>query len=130
MKNRGALIIPDTYLNAGGVVVSYFEWLKDIQHVRYGRMNKKFDEGSLLKIVRELESISGKTYDAEDLQRLTYGAGEADLVDSGLEETMITAYHQITDIREQHDLNDLRTAAFINAIQKIGIMYEQMGIFP
>lgn len=130
MKNRGALIIPDTYLNAGGVVVSYFEWLKDIQHVRYGRMNKKFDEGSLLKIVRELESISGKTYNTEDLQRLTYGAGEADLVDSGLEETMITAYNQITDIREQHDLNDLRTAAFINAIQKIGIMYEQMGIFP
>lgn len=130
MKNRGALIIPDTYLNAGGVVVSYFEWLKDIQHVRYGRMNKKFDEGSLLKIVRELESISGKTYNTEDLQRLTYGAGEADLVDSGLEETMITAYNQITDIREQHNLNDLRTAAFINAIQKIGIMYEQMGIFP
>lgn len=130
MKNRGALIIPDTYLNAGGVVVSYFEWLKDIQHVRYGRMNKKFDEGSLLKIVRELESISGKTYNTDDLQRLTYGAGEADLVDSGLEETMITAYNQITDIREQHDLNDLRTAAFINAIQKIGIMYEQMGIFP
>lgn len=130
MKNRGALIIPDTYLNAGGVVVSYFEWLKDIQHVRYGRMNKKFDEGSLLKIVRELESISGKTYNTDDLQRLTYGAGEADLVDSGLEETMITAYNQITDIREQHNLNDLRTAAFINAIQKIGIMYEQMGIFP
>ncbi len=130
MKERGALIIPDTYLNAGGVVVSYFEWLKDIQHVRYGRMNKKFDEGSLLKIVRELESISGKTYNTTDLERLTYGAGEADLVDSGLEETMITAYNQITEIREQHNLHDLRTAAFINAIQKIGIMYEQMGIFP
>ncbi|MBO6794073.1 MAG: Glu/Leu/Phe/Val dehydrogenase [Balneolaceae bacterium] len=130
MKERGALIIPDTYMNAGGVVVSYFEWLKDIQHVRYGRMNKKFDEGSLLKIVRELESISGKAYNTADLERLTYGAGEADLVDSGLEETMITAYNQITEIREQHNLNDLRTAAFINAIQKIGIMYEQMGIFP
>lgn len=130
LKERGALIIPDTYLNAGGVVVSYFEWLKDIQHVRYGRMNKRFDEGSLMKIVRELESISGKKYDKETLDRLTYGAGEADLVDSGLEETMITAYNQITEIREEHQVNDLRTAAFINAIKKIGTMYEQMGIFP
>jgi len=130
LKKRGALIIPDTYLNAGGVVVSYFEWLKDIQHVRYGRMNKKFDEGSLLKIVRELEAISGKKYSENDLKRLTYGAGEADLVDSGLEETMITAYNQITEIREEFNIEDLRTAAFVNAIQKIGTMYEQMGIFP
>lgn len=130
LKERGALIIPDTFLNAGGVVVSYFEWLKDIQHVRYGRMNKKFDEGSLLKIVRELESISGNKYNPDDLHRLTYGADEADLVDSGLEGTMMTAYEQISEIREEHGLDDLRTAAFINAIKKIGIMYEQMGIFP
>ena len=130
LEERGALIIPDTYLNAGGVVVSYFEWLKDIQHVRYGRMSKRFDEGSLLKIARELEKISGKTYSKKELKLLTYGAGEYDLVDSGLEETMITAYNQITEIREEHGLNDLRTAAFINAIKKIGIIYEQMGIFP
>ena len=130
LKERGALIIPDTYLNAGGVVVSYFEWLKDIQHVRYGRMSKRFDEGSLLKIARELEKISGKTYSKKELKLLTYGAGEYDLVDSGLEETMITAYNQITEIREEHGLNDLRTAAFINAIKKIGTIYEQMGIFP
>ncbi|MBO6523108.1 MAG: Glu/Leu/Phe/Val dehydrogenase [Balneolaceae bacterium] len=130
LKNRGALIIPDTYLNAGGVVVSYFEWLKDIQHVRYGRMNKKFDEESLTRIVRELENITGKKYSEETLAKLTHGAGEADLVDSGLEETMITAYQQIAEIRAEHNLSDLRTAAFINAINKIGIMYEQMGIFP
>lgn len=130
LKERGALIIPDTYLNAGGVVVSYFEWLKNIQHVRYGRLNKKFDEGSLMKIVRELEQISGKKYNANDVERLTHGAGEADLVDSGLEETMITAYNQITEIRDEHNLDDLRTAAFVSAIRKIGTMYEQMGIFP
>ncbi len=130
LKDRGALIIPDSYLNAGGVVVSYFEWLKDIQHVRYGRMNKRFDEGSLMKIVKELEGISKKDYSQEDLARLTHGAEEYDLVDSGLEETMITAYQQIAEIRNEHGLDDLRTAAFINAINKIGIMYEQMGIFP
>ncbi|MCG8373296.1 MAG: Glu/Leu/Phe/Val dehydrogenase [Balneolales bacterium] len=130
LKERGALIIPDTYLNAGGVIVSYFEWLKDIQHVRYGRMNKRFDQNSLLKIVRELESISGKKYDEEAIAKLTHGAGEADLVDSGLEETMITAYEQMIEIRNNYELRDLRTAAFINAIDKIGTMYEQMGIFP
>lgn len=130
LKERGALIIPDSYLNAGGVIVSYFEWLKDIQHVRYGRMNKRFDETSLMKIVRELESISGKKYSESEIERLTHGAEEADLVDSGLEETMITAYQQIAEIRNEHDLDDLRTAAFINAINKIGTMYEQMGIFP
>lgn len=130
LKDRGALIIPDSYLNAGGVVVSYFEWLKDIQHVRYGRMSKKFDETSLLKIVNELENIANKKFSESELERLTQGAGEYDLVDSGLEETMITAYQQIAEIRDQHSLDDLRTAAFINAINKIGIMYEQMGIFP
>ena len=130
LKERGALIIPDTYLNAGGVIVSYFEWLKDIQHVRYGRMNKRFDQNSLLKIVRELESISGKKYDDDAIAKLTHGAGEADLVDSGLEETMITAYEQMVEIRDNHGLKNLRTAAFINAIDKIGTMYEQMGIFP
>lgn len=130
LKERGALIIPDSYLNAGGVVVSYFEWLKDIQHVRYGRMSKRFDEGSLMKIVNELERISGKKYSEAEIERLTHGAEEYDLVDSGLEETMITAYQQIAEIRNEHNLNDLRTAAFINAINKIGIMYEQMGIFP
>lgn len=130
LKERGALIIPDSYLNAGGVVVSYFEWLKDIQHVRYGRMSKRFDEGSLMKIVNELERISGRKYTDNELKRLTHGAEEYDLVDSGLEETMITAYQQIAAIREEHNLDDLRTAAFINAINKIGIMYEQMGIFP
>lgn len=130
LKERGALIIPDTFLNAGGVVVSYFEWLKDIQHVRYGRMNKRFDEESLMKIVKEIESVSGKKYSESELDRLTHGAEEYDLVDSGLEETMITAYQQITELRELHNLTDLRTAAFINAIKKIGTMYEQMGIFP
>jgi glutamate dehydrogenase (NAD(P)+) len=93
-------------------------------------MSKRFDEGSLLKIARELEKISGKTYSKKELKLLTCGAGEYDLVDSGLEETMITAYNQITEIREEHGLNDLRTASFINAIKKIGIIYEQMGIFP
>lgn len=130
LKARGALIIPDTYLNAGGVVVSYFEWLKDIQHVRYGRMSKRFDETSFKKILGVIENISDRKFTANELEDLARGADEYDLVDSGLEETMITAYEQINAIRDEHNLSDLRTAAFVNAINKIGIMYEQMGIFP
>lgn len=130
IKDRGSLIIPDTYLNAGGVVVSYFEWLKNIQHVRYGRINKRFDESSFKKILGVIENISDRQFTDAEMKELSHGAEEYDLVDSGLEETMITAYQQIIEIRNEHNLNDLRTAAFINAINKIGIMYEQMGIFP
>lgn len=130
LKNRGALILPDSYLNAGGVVVSYFEWLKNIQHVRFGRMGKRFDETSLKKILGVIENISDRKFTDAEISNLAHGAEEYDLVDSGLEETMITAYQEIVAIRNSNDLDDLRTAAFISAINKIGIMYEQMGIFP
>lgn len=130
MKKRGALIIPDTYLNAGGVVVSYFEWLKNIQHVRYGRMSKRFDESSYKRILGVIENISDRKFTEAELESLAHGADEYDLVDSGLEETMITSYQQIAEVRNEHKLDDLRTAAYISAINKIGTMYEQMGIFP
>tara|TARA_R110002096_G_scaffold434442_2_gene656000 strand:- start:27019 stop:28425 length:1407 start_codon:yes stop_codon:yes gene_type:complete len=130
LKDRGALILPDSYLNAGGVVVSYFEWLKNIQHVRYGRINKRFDESSFKKILNVIENISDRKFSDDEMLDLSHGAEEYDLVDSGLEETMITAYQQLLEIRNEHKLNDLRTSAYISAINKIGIMYEQMGIFP
>lgn len=129
MKNRGALIIPDNYLNAGGVTVSYFEWLKNIQHVRFGRMGKRFEENSYKKILTVIESISDRKFTEKELQFLAKGGGEEELVDSGLEETMITSYNQINEIRKTHDV-DLRTAAFISAINKVGLIYGQMGIFP
>ncbi len=129
MKERGALIIPDNYLNAGGVTVSYFEWLKNIQHVRFGRMGKRFEENSYKKILSVIETVSERKFTEEELGILARGGGEAELVDSGLEETMINAYNQINEIRKIHDV-DLRTAAFINAINKVGLIYERMGIFP
>lgn len=129
IKNRGALIIPDNYLNAGGVTVSYFEWLKNIQHVRFGRMGKRFEENSYKKILTVIETISDRTFTDKELEFLAKGAGEAELVDSGLEETMINAYNQINELRKEHDV-DLRTAAFISAINKVGLLYGQMGIFP
>ena len=98
--------------------------------MRFGRMGKRFDETSLKKILGVIENISDRKFTDAEISNLAHGAEEYDLVDSGLEETMITAYQEIVDIRNKHDLDDLRTAAFISAINKIGIMYEQMGIFP
>lgn len=129
MKERGALIIPDSYLNAGGVTVSYFEWLKNLSHVRFGRLEKRAEETSYRKILKVVEDISDRTFTEEEMHSIAHGAGEYELVDSGLEETMINAYNEINDLRKKHNI-DLRTAAFLNAIDKVGIMYEQMGIFP
>jgi glutamate dehydrogenase (NAD(P)+) len=129
LKKRGALIIPDNYLNAGGVTVSYFEWLKNIQHVRFGRMGKRFEENSYKRILSVIETISERKFTETELGTLAKGGGEAELVDSGLEETMINAYNQINELRKKHDV-DLRTAAFISAINKVGQIYGRMGIFP
>jgi len=129
LKERGILIIPDNYLNAGGVVVSYFEWLKNLSHVRFGRMEKRFEEGNIRRIMQVIEQATGKNFSMEKIRETAQGASEKDLVDSGLEETMSTAYQEINEIRKQHEI-DLRTAAFVNAIKKIGIIYDQMGIFP
>ncbi len=129
LKEKGCLIIPDTYLNAGGVTVSYFEWLKNLSHVRFGRMEKRAEENSYRKILGVIESVSDRTFSEEEMKTLASGSGEYELVDSGLEETMVVAYQQINELRKKHD-TDLRTAAFLNAIDKVGVIYEQMGIFP
>jgi glutamate dehydrogenase (NAD(P)+) len=129
LKEKGALIIPDNYLNAGGVTVSYFEWLKNLSHVRFGRLEKRAEETSYRKILNVIENISDRTFSESEMETLAHGADEYDLVDYGLEETMVVAYNQINDLRKKHDI-DLREAAFLNAIEKIGVIYEHMGIFP
>ena len=129
LKERGCLIIPDNYLNAGGVTVSYFEWLKNLQHVRFGRMGKRFEENSYRKILSVIENLSDRRFSSKELNYLAQGGGESELVDSGLEETMSNAYGEINELRKSHDV-DLRTAAFTSAINKVGVIYEEMGIFP
>jgi glutamate dehydrogenase (NAD(P)+) len=129
IKEKGTLIIPDNFLNAGGVTVSYFEWLKNIQHVRFGRMGKRFEEDSYRRILSVIETVSDRKFTAKELKHLAKGGGEAELVDSGLKDTMVNSYNEINQIRKKHDV-DLRTAAFISAINKVGEVYEHMGIFP
>lgn len=129
LKEKGALIIPDNFLNAGGVTVSYFEWLKNIQHVRFGRMEKRFEEDTYRRILSVIETVSDRKFSDKELKFLAHGGGEEDLVDSGLKDTMVNSYNEINELRKKHDV-DLRTAAFVSAINKVGGLYERMGIFP
>ncbi len=131
LLQKGVLIIPDMYLNAGGVTVSYFEWLKNLSHVRFGRMGKRFEESMNMRLLQAVEELTGRKFPQNIFDQIAHGADEEDLVNSGLEETMIAAYNQINEIRKQHGGKiDLRTAAFISAIDKIARSYMELGIFP
>ena len=128
---KGTLVVPDMYLNAGGVTVSYFEWLKNLSHVRYGRMEKRFNENMNSQIVGQMETLSGKKMSVKDKEYIVHGADEVDLVYSGLEETMITATHEIMKAwKENPSIPDMRTAAYVVAINKVGTSYAELGIFP
>ncbi len=131
LLKRGCLIIPDTYLNAGGVTVSYFEWVKNLSHLRFGRMSKRFDQAAYRRLLDAVEKITGREFTERELAGFSRAADEEDLVNSGLEETMVSAYQQVRDVRQRYDNEiDLRTAAFINAIDKIALCYQDLGIFP
>lgn len=128
---KGILVIPDMYLNAGGVTVSYFEWLKNLSHVRYGRMEKRFTENLNSHILGQMEELSGKKVRADEREFIMHGPEEADLVYSGLEETMITATHEIMNCwKNNPKIPDMRTAAYVVAINKVGTSYAELGIFP
>jgi glutamate dehydrogenase (NAD(P)+) len=131
LLEKGVTILPDLYLNAGGVTVSYFEWLKNLSHVRFGRMQKRFDETAQRQLLSAVEQATGQAFSDQDISHFASGANEEDLVNSGLEETMVNAFHQVRDVQKSHGSDvDLRTAAFINAIDKIVVCYEELGIFP
>jgi len=131
LSQRGVLIVPDHYANAGGVLVSYFEWLKNLAHVRFGRMEKRAEELAFRRILKTVERNTERTFSEAELSSAAQGSDEADLVNSGLEDTMVTAFHHLREIRAVHGNEiDLRTAAFIDAINKIAISYQDLGIFP
>jgi glutamate dehydrogenase (NAD(P)+) len=130
-RQKGVLVIPDIYANAGGVTVSYFEWLKNLSHVRFGRIAKRHEEANERQMLRAIELATGTHFSEEQRAALAKGPDELDLVNSGLEETMINAYNGLRDTRKVHpDVPDLRTAAFLTAIHKVARSYMELGIFP
>lgn len=131
LAERGVAVMPDTYLNAGGVTVSYFEWVKNLSHLRFGRMEKRHDEQARRRVLEALGERTETPFSDAELQLLSRGAGEVDLVHSGLEETMSVAFQQMREVStSQEERIDFRTAALINAIDKIAVCYEDLGIFP
>lgn len=131
LQDKGILVVPDIYLNAGGVTVSYFEWLKNLSHVRFGRIEKRFEQNAYERILQLVEKETGRSLSKEERSMVARGADESDLVYSGLEETMISSYQQIREIWKQDKrIGTLRTAAFINALNKIAVCYAELGIFP
>lgn len=130
IKN-GGVIVPDMYLNAGGVTVSYFEWLKNLSHMRFGRMEKRFNHNTYENIINTVENLTGKTINEKEKQFITRAADEVDLVRSGLEETMISSFHQIMEVYHGYkNVDNLRDAAFITALNKVANDYMTLGVFP
>lgn len=130
LNKKGTIIIPDAYANAGGVTVSYFEWIRNISHMRFGRMQRRQSEIQGSYMAEMLENIKGGNIGDENRMRISWGANELDLVRSGLDDTMCTAYQQIREVFISNDaIHDLRTAAYVSALQKIALSYQDVGIF-
>jgi glutamate dehydrogenase (NAD(P)+) len=130
-RKKGMLVIPDLYANAGGVTVSYFEWLKNLSHVRLGRLDRRRQAATELRFLAAIEMATGKKFTEYERQSMVKITDELAIVNSGLEDTMIVAYQEIREaLRQQPEMGDLRTAAFVTAINRVAIVYEELGIFP
>ncbi|WP_339770127.1 Glu/Leu/Phe/Val dehydrogenase [uncultured Pseudosulfitobacter sp.] len=134
LRDKGCVIIPDMYANAGGVTVSYFEWVKNLSHIRFGRMGRRQEEARHLLIVEELERLSkdkelGWSLSPDFKDKYLKGAGELELVRSGLEDTMRTAYQSMAEVwRSRDDVKDLRTAAYLVSIGRVASSYRAKGL--
>lgn len=129
LNQRGILVIPDMFLNAGGVTVSYFEWIKNLSNIRFGRMGRRFEASSNDRILRAVEELTGSSFNGDTFARVAVGANEEDLVNSGLEETMISGYEQMREMALFHG-TDFRSGAMVAAIGKVASAYRERGIFP
>jgi len=134
LRHKGTVIIPDLYANAGGVTVSYFEWVKNLSHIRFGRMQRRQEEARHLLIVNELERLSKDTGIGWQLtpnfkEKYLRGADELELVRSGLDDTMRDAYQSMREVwHSRNDVTDLRTAGFMVAIGRVAASYRAKGL--
>ncbi|MAY87566.1 MAG: glutamate dehydrogenase [Pseudooceanicola sp.] len=134
LRKKGTVIIPDMYANAGGVTVSYFEWVKNLSHIRFGRMGRRQEESRHQLIVEELERLSadrelGWTLSPGFKEKYLRGAGELELVRSGLDDTMRIAYQSMREVwHGRGDVDDLRTAAYLVSIGKVAASYRAKGL--
>jgi glutamate dehydrogenase (NAD(P)+) len=134
LRQKGCVIIPDMFANAGGVTVSYFEWVKNLSHIRFGRMQRRAEEARHILLVEELERLSSEkgvswTMSPGFKEKYLRGAGELELVRSGLDDTMRTAYQAMREVwHSRQDVEDLRVAAYIVSIGRVATTYRSKGL--
>ena len=128
LRKRGIIMLPDLYTNAGGVIVSYFEWIRNISHMRFGRMERRFYEHKGSTLVSTIEQMAGAPVPDHFRAEITRGASELDLVNSGLDDSMRMGFQSILGVSRTSDL-DYRTSAYVVSVQKIARSYVDMGIY-
>jgi glutamate dehydrogenase (NAD(P)+) len=129
LRRRGVVILPDIYVNAGGVTVSYFEWARNLSHMRFGRLQRRYEELRGTSYLAALENMTGREVPRNLRTEIVRGASELDLVRSGLDDTMRAAFQDIRDIMKHNtNIHDYRTAAYVIAIQKLAQSYYDMGL--
>jgi glutamate dehydrogenase (NAD(P)+) len=129
LRDAGCVVIPDLYANAGGVTVSYFEWVKNLSHIRFGRMQRRQEEARHQLVVDELERLTGNSVSDNFRRRYLKGADELELVRSGLDDTMRIAYQAMAEVwRARNDVHDLRTAGYIVSIGRVAETYQAKGL--
>lgn len=130
LNARGIIILPDALVNAGGVTVSYFEWIRNLSHIRFGRMQRRHDEIRSHQVASLLEEITGTKIGDDSRSKIIHGADEIDLVRSGLDDTMRLAYQAMSRTFHQNDkVRDFRTAVFVVALEKISQSYLDVGVY-
>lgn len=130
LKAKGVVVLPDAFMNSGGVIVSYFEWIRNLNHIRFGRMGRRLEETRGQLVVDSFEEATGKKISDGMKKKLIYGADEIDMVRSGLDDSMRLAYQNIREVKKGNKkINDYRTAAYVIAIEKIAKSYTDSGIY-
>lgn len=129
LTKKGKIIIPDLYANAGGVTVSYFEWIKNLSRIRFGRLQRRAQESQMSNLIDGIEAMTGKEFPLAFKSSTVQGLSERDLVFSGLEDTMTETYKAISRLwNSEAGIPDLRTAAMMIAVKRIVQSYSSMGI--
>lgn len=130
LRNRGVTVIPDLYLNAGGVTVSYFEWIKNLSHISFDRMLRRNSETHNRKLLETIEEQTGRRINGPERAFLEQGPSERDIVYDALAQTMSESYRRISDLRHERELPDLRTAAYLYSLELVAQSYLELGLFP
>ncbi|MEL7235321.1 MAG: glutamate dehydrogenase, partial [Chloroflexota bacterium] len=129
LRQKNIVVLPDAYVNAGGVTVSYFEWIKNLSHIRFGRMERRLDEQRFSMLVDTMEAMTERSIPDDVRRKLTVQTDELELVRSGLDDTMRLAYQEISEaFHSKSNIEDFRTASFMVAIKKIAQTYYDMGV--